>query len=228
MSKSNIFIFSSVGSKLPFSYKEKTFNSWEIKDFDSGCVIYNQDNFLYQTYFQKILYNKNYKFPNFFYFNTIYNIIDKYNYVLICDDDLIFNQKNTINTTISLMSQYDIDLCSISNDCKGKSSYDIMRSDKPINEIWISNFCEMGCMFISCNKLKNCLENILSYSLEDYGFDVLISSLFNNNLYKIGIIKNLTFYNPYQKSRYVGYKSWKNAKIEFSIENLIVKDKIRI
>lgn len=214
-----MFIFSSVGSPLEHAYKHSVFKSWDINKYDSGCVVYGDDGFPYDEYFKNTLYKKDLKFPNFLYYIEKYNILDEYKFISILDDDLLFNQVNTIDVVVSLLNDFNLAVCSISNDCKGRNSYEIMKYQKQSKELWITNFCELGCLFFNSKNLKNILNDIKFCGLVDYGLDVLISNLIFDSKNKIGLIKCLSFYNPIQPFRYYGQKDWfmnkKNIKVPF-------------
>lgn len=202
---SNVFVFSSVGTYWPGWYKDSTYVSWKLQYYDNACVKYrNDDTFEYSKHFRTVIKNIDYKFPNFIYFNKQFNILDKYKYFAILDDDLRFNQEYAINKTIHTMQKFDVSVCSLSNDAQGKkSSYDIMNSDTILNEIWITNFCEMGCMIISAEIVKDTIQYLESNNIiiKDFGFDLLITKLSKIKNKRIGIMKNLTFYNPKAQHR---------------------------
>lgn len=207
----SIFIFSSVGSNIDNSYRSKVFDSWEIQKFDSGCSIYANESFPYENYFNLVISNQNYKFPNFFYFNSIHNIIDRYKYIAILDDDLLFNEPNSVNQVMLYMNQFNIHLCSLSNNNVGKKTYYKVMHTTTDKCIEITNFCEMGCMIFNNQLLKLIKDEYYkSYQdLKDWGFDWWICSLANKYNYTIGIIKHLSFYNPQQPVRDVAKDSWK-------------------
>lgn len=211
----SLFVFSSVGSKLDDSYKNQVFTSWELNNFNSGCVIYN-DNFLYNRYFNITLHNKDYKFPNFFYFNSIYAITSKYKYIAILDDDLLFHNINSLNTCLELMKKFNLSLCSLSNNNQGKKSYYPIMASTDTNHLWITNFCEMGCMIFRSSLLKLIIKiyNNKYKKLKDWGFDWFICSLANQYKHNIGIIKNLSFSNPVQSIRDIGKSEWIQYKNE--------------
>lgn len=209
-------MFSSVGSELDHIYQNSVFNSWNIKNFHSGCVRYSNNTFPYENYFKKIKSNRDYKFPNFFYFDSIYKIIDRYEYIAILDDDLLFQNHNSLMLATELMNKFDISLCSLSNTNTGKKSYYPIMSSSNNPSLWITNFCEMGCMIFK-NTLLALVKNIYHEkfnNLKDWGFDWWICSLANYCQYKIGIIKHLSFSNPVQKDRDLGKSSWLQYKDE--------------
>lgn len=207
----DIFIYSSVGSDdLEDSYKSKVFDSWEINKFDSGCTIYKDSLFAYRNYFKTVLYNSGYKFPNFFNFNNRFKILDKYKYIAILDDDLLFNQNNSMTQIVYLMKKYNISLCSLSNDNRGKKTfYNVMhKNNKKV--IDITNFCEMGCMIFD-RKFLRVIQTTYYTSyrdLKDWGFDWWICSMANEFKLKIGIVKYLSFYNPMRSDRDCGKDDW--------------------
>lgn len=210
----SIFVFSSVGSSLEYGYQNDVFNSWNIKNFHSGCVRYSNNTFPYENYFKKIKFNRDYKFPNFFYFDSIYKIIDKYEYIAVLDDDLLFQNKDSILLATKLMQKFDISLCSLSNTNTGKVSYYPIMSSNNDASLWLTNFCEMGCMIFH-SKLLKLVKNIYDEkfkNLKDWGFDWWICSLANQYKYNIGIVKHLSFSNPVQKDRDLGRSSWLQYK----------------
>lgn len=210
-----VFVFSSVGSPLSRNHKLNVFKSWNLENFNSGCVIYGDDEFQYSSFFKTTIKKAGYKFPNFFYFDRIYNIVNKYKYICILDDDLYFQQTNIINETVNLMEQFNISLCSPSNNNdQKKSSYNVMASDKDEKKIIITNFCEMGCMVFKNVFLDLCKTQYYDKypGLTDWGFDWFICSLANNYNYNIGIINHLSFSNPKQYNRNYGYDDWLNYK----------------
>lgn len=215
MEKNKIFIFSSVGSKLSLKYRQQVFDSWDIKSFDSGCVIFKPNyKFNYSNYFNNTLNGLGFKFPNFFYFLRHYPILDQYKYFAIVDDDLLFNSTETFTYIYNYMETLDLSICSPCNDGVGKKTYDIMLGNKQQKEIWITNFCEMGCMIIKNDLLKIVIQKYIEnkISIVDYGFDWFISSIANNTFAKIGLIKNLTFYNPYNHNRNIGQTEYEKNK----------------
>lgn len=211
----SIFIFSSVGSHLSNEYKNAVFKSWELDRFNSGCVSFNDsDDFPYSKYFKTIIHKSGFKFPNFFYFDDLFKITDNYEYICILDDDLLFEEPNSIIETISKMKDFNISVCSLSNNNKGKTvSYGIMCADNT-RTIKITNFCEMGCMILHNNFLKLVKQEYFkNYPLlTDFGFDWFICSLANNTNHIIGIIQYLFFFNPVHVDRNIGYNDWINYK----------------
>lgn len=213
--RESTFVFSSVGSELPDDYKQKTFQSWNLDMFDSGCVVYN-NNFPYNNYFKHTLTKTGFKFPNFFFFDEKSNIVDNYEYICVLDDDLLFKEPNSINEAVLLMKKFDISLCSLSNNSKGKkATYSIMgpeNADKP--KIAITNFCEMGCMIFKNTFLELCKQEYYNKypKLTDWGFDWFICSLAQQYNLNIGIVKHLSFSNPIQHGRNLGYSDWINYK----------------
>lgn len=220
MSDKNILVYSSVGSLLDSDYQKDCFLSWQMEFFDSICVRYSDaNNFNYAPYFKIQYENKDFKFPNLLFITKNIDIL-KYDYIVCIDDDLKFNQTNTINTVINYMTNYNLNICTISNDCVGKkSSYDIMNSSNLINELWITNFCEMGCLFFDTRTCASILEQYENnYSeIKDYGIDHMIFNVIDNINTRCGIIKNLTFYNPNQPSRDTKIFGW---IINKSLKNL--------
>jgi hypothetical protein len=218
----NFFLFSSVGSPLPPDYKNQVFDSWNMSSYDSGCVVYDSsDKYEYKKYFKNILYQQEYKFPNFFHYNNQYNILTSYEYVLITDDDLIFNQKNLIEKTIELMNKYNLSICSPSNSCKIKSTpYSIMKTNNE-PELWITNFAEMGCLFIRCSFLELFYVDYQKKykNIKDWGFDFLLASIANSTNNSIGIIKNLNYTNPNQKKRNYSFTKLDNIRFNPVIYN---------
>jgi hypothetical protein len=230
----DLFIFSSVGSDLPNTYKESVFNSWQLKNYDNGCVKYSYilsrtlnkqvvcNTFEYRKYFDIVVQKQGYKFPNFFLFNNMFNILDRYSYVAILDDDLLINnqyQEQPFDTIVSSMKKYNLDICSPMNDGQGKFSEHLNNIIEPIPNkrfIFITNFCEMGFMVISSKLLKIIIEEYKKQNLKilDYGFDWFICKIANENLFKIGLINHISFYNPKQPQRYYEIYRQKKDKIE--------------
>lgn len=213
----SIFIFSSVGSNLSRAYKTKVFRSWNLDHFDSGCVIYNNDSqFPYYNHFKKTINRLGFKFPNFFYFDDKFDIINNYDYICILDDDLLFKQNNSIEETVSVMQKFDISLCSLSNNNEfKKAAYDVMySSDASKPRVAITNFCEMGCMIFHKSLLKLVKQGYENdyRKLTDWGFDWYICSLAEKNNHTIGIVKHLYFSNPFQDHRNIGYYNWIDYK----------------
>lgn len=210
----SIFIFSSVGSScISKEYKNNVFKSWELENFDSGCVIYNKSTgFPYEVHFKKSLIRPGFKFPNLFYFDNTYNVINNNEYICVIDDDLLFKQNNSIVDSVSLMKKFDIALCSLSNsnDCK-PSCHEIMSSNHS-KSILITNFVEMGCMIFRKDLLKLIKqEHKEKFSeLTDFGFDWWICSLANEKKYNIGLMQHISYSNPLQPARDVGKEIWIN------------------
>lgn len=207
LNTNKLFLFSSVGSKLSDTYKTKVFQSWDYEKVDNGCVIFEKEkSFNYSKYFNICLCRFGFKFPNFFYFlSKIKDISNNYEYFAVLDDDLFFNQSQTLQKCMFLMDHYDLDICSISNsNNQKKTPYSVMAANKLRNEIWITNFCELGFMIIRQN-LLNCFIDYYNSNLKnrclDWGMDFAISNFANDHNNKIGIIKNMTFTNPEQKIR---------------------------
>lgn len=229
----NFFTFSSVGSDLDFDYKQKVFSSWDINFYDSGCVNFKiNDKFPYTKYFCDVLHHQGSKFLNLFYFQKKYNIYNQYKYFAIIDDDLFFDQPNTLNSIINLMEIYDIGLASPSNNGFGKDSYyNIMQTSSiKNNAIWITNFCEMGCMIMRQDLLKLIHNKYIHnrYQFIDWGFDRFISRVANNNNIRIGIVKNLTFFNPEQPIRDYGIKEYNKYKKHIKYIDPQIKEIIEI
>lgn len=215
-----VFIFSSVGSSFSEEYKNSVYESWQLDQHDSGCVIYNkEDRFNYAEYFDTSIFHSGFKFPNFFYFLDHFpDILDNYNYFAIIDDDLLFNNSNVFDQCHLISLNNNLDVVSISNDNKKKkSSYSIMRyhSDEPT--LWITNFCEMGFMIIKKDFLTKIIQRYyeVDCKVQDYGFDWFISHLAIEYNKKIGIIKHLSYSNPVNKKRSIAwYKSDYNTPKE--------------
>jgi len=215
--KKEIFIFSSVGSDHDDAYKHKVYKSWQLDRYNNGCVRYNNaDTFDYSKYFNSILYNRNYKFLNFIWYNKYSNILDNYEFVAMMDDDLYLNHKATFTNAIKYIRKYNIDILSLSNDTSGKASwYNMMNTPKPIEEIWITNFCEMGAIIISSQICKDIIDIYIKQQINiiDFGFDLLFSKIANDNNKTIAISKNLTYHNPpILKPRYTGRNLFEQNK----------------
>jgi len=210
-----LFIFSSVGSRLDINYRQQVFDSWNISSFDNGCVIFKPNcKFNYSDYFDNTLNRLGFKFPNFFYFLRHYPILDQYKYFAVIDDDLLFHNIATFTSIYDYMEKLDLSICSPSNDGVGKKSYELMLGNKQQKEIWITNFCEMGCMVIRNDLLKIIIQKYIEekVNIVDYGFDWFICNIANTIKARIGLIKNLNFYNPYNCERNIGLKEYKNNK----------------
>lgn len=211
----NCFIFSSVGSNLSHNYKIQVFESWQIKDYDSGCVVFSDtDCFDYSQYFNNVLFRKHFKFPNLFYFLS-HNpeIVKQYKYIAVLDDDLLFNQHNTIYQAINYMDVYNLSISSISNGCQEKKSpYYVMNNKGLINELWITNFVEMGFMIIDSKSISNLANTSDKELVEDYGYDYYICNIANKNNLKIGVFKNLDYTNPQQPNRQNGWTTYQKNK----------------
>ena len=207
----NLFIFSSVGSSFSDEYKNSVYESWQLDQHDSGCVIYNkEDRFDYAEYFDTSICHSGFKFPNFFYFLDYFpDILDNYNYFAIIDDDLLFNNSDVFNQCCLIGSKNNLDVVSISNDNKKKKSpYSIMMrygSDEPT--LWITNFCEMGFMIIKKDFLTKIIQRYceIDCKVQDYGFDWFISHLAIEYNKKIGIIKHLSYSNPVNQKRSIAW-----------------------
>lgn len=203
-----LFVFSSVGSIDDKIQNQKIYDSWNLKDHDSGCVIYNKTKFDYSKYFKLVEYNVGMKYPNFIWFNNKHKLLSKYQYFAILDDDLIFTGKDVFDTTIQIMDEYDLSVCSVSNNDTNYlhnkiTSHDVMRYKPNQQELWITNFCEMGAMFLRQEILETALNKYVveNFYIKDYGWDMYISNICNIYKNKIGIIKNLYFENPRKKTR---------------------------
>lgn len=216
----DLFIFTSAGSQnVSFDYKKKAYKTWELNFYDNACVQYNLcDEFIYSKYFNFVIKNKDFKFPNFFWFVKKFDLFEKYKYFAIMDDDLLLNQEKSFTRIVDLMKNFDLDLCSPSCGINGKQSwYDIMKINKEsvTNQLWITNFCEMGSMVLSSRVVKKFatiyLENY--YDIKDYGMDHIICNFINTNTYKCGIIKNITYYNPIKDKEYqdIAIDGWSAA-----------------
>jgi hypothetical protein len=206
----NLFIFSSVGSSFSDEYKNSVYESWQLDQHDSGCVIYNkEDRFDYAEYFDTSICHSGFKFPNFFYFLDYFpDILDNYNYFAIIDDDLLFNNSDVFNQCCLIGSKNNLDVVSISNDNKKKkSSYHIMRYDSDEPTLWITNFCEMGFMMIKKDFLTKIIQRYceIDCKVQDYGFDWFISHLAIEYNKKIGIIKHLSYSNPVNQKRSIAW-----------------------
>ena len=139
------------------------------------------------------------------------------------------------------MEKYSLDLCSPSCGSKGKLSwYEVMKTGAYLSdELWISNFCEMGCMFFTQNlikKFKEVYDTNTSYNeIKDYGIDHIICNFVNRNAYRCGIVKNITYYNPLKidsNADDCGFKEWKSnigkLDLAYRVTNIHVKQKITI
>lgn len=215
--KKEMFVFSSVGCDQDDAYKHKVYRSWELEHYDSGCVRYRDaDKFNYSKYFKSILYNRNYKFLNFIWYNKHANILDNYEFIAMMDDDLYLNNDKTFINAIDYIHKYNLDILSLSNDMSGKASwYNIMNTPKPIKEIWITNFCEMGAIIISSEICKAIIQTYIEQkiSIVDFGFDLLFSKIANEKNKTIAIAKNLTYHNPpIIKPRYTGRNLFEQNK----------------
>lgn len=214
----DLFIFSSVGSNLPYSYKEKVFDSWNTKESDSGCVVYNDDGFEYNKYFKTVLNNKNFKFPNLFYYLSIQqNIVHEYKYIAVLDDDLLL--EDNISKITHIMDTHDLTICSPCNRCVSKrSGHSIMNVEEKENKLLITNFCEMGAMIIESSFLKQIKNK--EKKVEDYGYDYYISNIASKNNKKIGIVSTIGYDNPEQQQRNIAWHTYNNNKDDLLLQKI--------
>lgn len=232
-----LFIFSSVGTNHNKDYKNKVFDSWDVKKYNSLCVKYNiNDKFNYEYYFDGVITKSGSKFLNLFFCEDCFKIFEKYKYFAVMDDDLLYKKPDSFEKIINLMENFDLDLCSASNDCTGERSWHkIMNAEDPVDEIWISNFCEMGGMFIS-GKLLSLVKEIYKNNylyLVDFGMDIFISNICDYFNLKIGIVKNLFYHNPERvelNKRNYGREQYEKNKINKFLVRQEIKifDKIKI
>lgn len=229
----NLYVFSSVGSTNEESENDKVFSSWNMSNYDSGCVVYGANSvFKYNRYFQTVDYHIGMKFPNFIFANHKYQLISKYQYFLIVDDDLIFEQSNILDQMIDTVNKYDLSICSISNNdvLHKRTPYSIMRYTNNVHELWITNFVEMGCMMIRSDLLDLALKKYISDKLTiiDFGWDIFLCGMANGLNRRIGIIKNLSFINPRKPLRATGRQNFYEDISKLGWFEAKLKDRINI
>lgn len=212
-----LLIFTNAGYRKNLN-KQKIYNNWQLNEFDSVCIKYDTDIFNYNEFFDIILEKPGFKFENFFWLLETYNLLSKYDYFAILDDDLLFKQYKPISNILKLMIEHNLDICSPSADAEGRKSwYEIMNTklDELNNNLYITNFCEMGSMFLSRNIITKILEerknNLLYSNLTDYGLDHFICNIANRDGMRCGLVKNITYinYNDNNKiNRSINRESW--------------------
>lgn len=203
-----LLIFTSAGYREELKNKIEIYDTWQLDEFDSVCVKYNADIFKYNKYFDIVLEKPGFKFENFFWLVETYNLLSQYDYFGILDDDLILKQHRPISNILKLMIEHNLDICSPSCDTDGKQSwYEIMNTklDNQNNNLYITNFCEMGAMFLSKSIVTKILEerknNLLYKNLVDYGMDHFICNIADRDNMKCGLVKNITYINHQPISR---------------------------
>jgi hypothetical protein len=158
----------------------------------------------------KVITNrKGSKFQNFKHFYDKYNdIIKKYDYFFILDDDIIF-KVDDINKMFNIAKQYNLSICGPSFSHESKISHNITKN-KPGVALTYTNFIEVNVPLFNYDSLFK-LMNVYDNSLIGWGIDYLYiyaCGEFINDSY--AIIHSVVCVNPQDKLK-------KNKQRELSL-----------
>lgn len=138
------------------------------------------------------------KFPNFHYaFNNYKKIFDKYEAILIMDDDILIDSKD-INRLFKVREEKDLWLLQPSFSRKGKISFRI-NEVSIFSKIRFTNFVEITCPLFEMERLKSFMK-VYEPKLNCWGVDLwycqhlMKDRDFNNR--KIAIVDEVVCINP--------------------------------
>lgn len=193
------FLFSSVGDNTSFDelYVGNNMN------YDIYAIYYgdNEDNYnKYKSKLKFIEKRKGSKFQNFKYFYETYpEIINKYEYFFILDDDIIIDVTN-INSMFEIAKKYNLSICGPSFLDLSKISFP-MTIQNPARLLTYTSFIEVNVPLFNKTALDN-LMKYLDYSLIGWGIDFLM--IWCNGIHKktdYAIIHSVSCINPHDADK---------------------------
>lgn len=195
-------VFTSCGDNTKFDILWT--NNQNMK-YDLYIIYYGDDTKIFEKYSANYNINiitsrKGSKFQNFkFFYDTYNDIIKKYDYFFILDDDIIFDVDD-INKMFYTAKQFNLDICGPSFKPESKISHEITLN-KPGVEITYTNFVEVNVPLFSYDALVT-LMNVYDVSLIGWGIDYLyIIANGLNRTESYAIVHSVTCINPFQKDK---------------------------
>ena len=195
-------VFTSCGDNTKFDILWTRAHSM---NYDLYIIYYGDDDKIFEKYSANydiniITSRKGSKFQNFkFFYDTYNDIIKKYDYFFILDDDIILDVDD-INKMFYTAKQFNLYICGPSFKPESKISHEITLN-KPGVEITYTNFVEVNVPLFSYDALVN-LMNVYDDSLIGWGIDYLYinaNGLNKNKSY--AIIHSITCINPTQEDK---------------------------
>lgn len=172
-------------------------------DYDIYVIYYGDNEENYERYKTKVKFiekRKGSKFQNFKYFYDKYReIIDKYEYYFILDDDIILDV-DKINRMFIIAREYNLLICAPSYLPGCKTTFPIT-VNKPNRFLTYTNFIEVGTPLFSKDALLN-LMKYLDNTLLCAGIDFLF--IWANGLHKenaYAIIHDIICINPHDNEK---------------------------
>jgi hypothetical protein len=195
-----ICFFTSIGDNLSVIERIKK----DYPKYDIICNYYGENNSTYlkiSKLSNLCIKNNLSKFQSL---KLIYkNIVDKYDYVFVYDDDACI-VKGNLNVLINIATKYNLDIVSSSHDPRGKISFqnDIknhIQIHKPQNGNHIfryTNFIEMNFPVFSNTALKKYM-SVYDGVLCGWGNDWWYCNVLESDIKDImGIVDSVIIYNP--------------------------------
>lgn len=188
------FLFSSVGDNTSF---DKLYIGDKMT-YDVYVIYYGDNDTIYNQYKERVTSiekRKGSKFQNFKYFYDTYpEIINKYDYFFILDDDIVIDVTN-INKMFMTASDYNLSICAPSFIRPSKISH-VVTIHRPKVVLAYTNFIEVNTPLFNREALDN-LMKVLDASLIGWGIDYLY--IWASGLHKkkdYAIIHSITCINP--------------------------------
>ena len=172
-------------------------------NFDIYIIYYGECKETFRRYYENeciniITIRQGSKFQNLkFFYDTFIDIINKYKYFFILDDDIIIDVED-INKMFSIAKKYNLSICGPSFKPESKISHDIT-IQKSYVEISYTNFVELNVPLFSFDALVTFM-NFYDGSLIGWGIDYLyinVCGLNNTNSY--AIVHIVSCINPHAK-----------------------------
>ena len=192
-------LFSSVGDNTLFY----NFYIGNNMNYDVYIIYYGNNPINFEKYKQKVTFiksRKGSKFQNFKYFyDTYLDIINKYDYFFILDDDIIIDVSK-INSMFHIANYFNLSICSPSFKSKGKISHKVTKY-RSKRFLTYTNFIEVGVPLFNKISLHKFMK-FLYTKLIGWGIDYLYiwsNGLKKNNKY--AIIHCINCINPHDNNK---------------------------
>ncbi len=128
-------------------------------------------------------------------------VFTQYDFVLVADDDLVWQTKEDIVRLFETADQYDFWICQPAFSEKGRISHSITVSHGDKSRIRFVNFVEVTCPIFRSDKLNRFLE-IYDGELVGWGIDWWYCNVFRANFFrKFAIIDEIIAINPHDYQR---------------------------
>uniref|UniRef100_A0A6C0E6I2 Glycosyltransferase 2-like domain-containing protein n=1 Tax=viral metagenome TaxID=1070528 RepID=A0A6C0E6I2_9ZZZZ len=193
-------VFTSCGDNTSF---DLLWTHPDKMNFDIYIIYYGDCDETFERYCANekiniITRRKGSKFQNFKYFyDTLRDIIDKYSYFFILDDDIIFNFDD-INKMFLITRQYNLSICGPSFQPESKISHNITKNKNGI-ELTYTNFVEVNVPLFNYEALVNFM-NVYDGTLIGWGIDYLyIYACGISKTDSYAIIHSVSCVNPHNK-----------------------------